>query len=47
MNKKQQMRWSGTTVWPLLEVRAAVLNDTLEDAFRLMKDNEEATATLS
>ena len=34
MNKKQQMRWNRTTVQPFLEVRAAVLNDTLEDAFR-------------
>ena len=28
------MRWNRTTVQPFLEVRAAVLNDTLEDAFR-------------
>jgi hypothetical protein len=28
------MRWSRTTVQPFLDVRAAVLNDTLEDAFR-------------
>jgi hypothetical protein len=34
MNKKQQMRWNRTTVRPFLDVRAAVLNDTLEDAFR-------------
>ncbi len=34
MNKKQQMRWNRTTVQPFLEVRTAVLNDTLEDAFR-------------
>jgi hypothetical protein len=33
MNKKQQMRWNRTTVQPFLEVRTAVLNDTLEDAF--------------
>src|SRR5208282_4222535 len=32
--KKQQMRWSRTTVQPFLEVRTAVLNDTLADAFR-------------
>jgi len=32
MNKKQQMRWSRTTVQPFLDVRTAVLNDTLEDA---------------
>ena len=34
MNKKPQMRWNRTTVQPFLDVRAAVLNDTLEDAFR-------------
>jgi hypothetical protein len=34
MNKKQQMRWNRTTVQPFLDVRAAVLNGTLEDAFR-------------
>jgi hypothetical protein len=34
MNKAQQMRWSKATVQPFLDVRAAVLNDTLEDAFR-------------
>jgi hypothetical protein len=34
MNKKQQMRWNRTTVQPFLDVRAAVLNDTLEEAFR-------------
>jgi hypothetical protein len=34
MNKKQQMRWNRTTVQPFLDVRAAVLNETLEDAFR-------------
>jgi hypothetical protein len=34
MNKKQQMRWDGTTVQPFLDVRTAVLNKTLEDAFR-------------
>ena len=34
MNKAQQMRWSRTTVQPFLDVRTAVLNDTLEDAFR-------------
>jgi len=33
MNKKQQMRWNRTTVQPFLDVRTAVLNDTLEDAF--------------
>src|SRR6187397_563634 len=34
MNKAQQMRWSKATVQPFLDVRAAVLNGTLEDAFR-------------
>jgi len=34
MTKKQQMRWSRATVQPFLDVRTAVLNGTLEDAFR-------------
>jgi len=34
MNKKQQMRWNRITVQPFLDVRTAVLNDTLENAFR-------------
>ena len=34
MNKKQQMRWNRATVQPFLDVRTAVLNDTLKDAFR-------------
>jgi hypothetical protein len=34
MNKKQQMRWNRATVQAFLDVRIAVLNDTLEDAFR-------------
>ena len=34
MNKKQQMRWNRTTVQPFLDVRTAVLNETLEDTFR-------------
>jgi hypothetical protein len=34
MNKKQQMRWNRATVQPFLDIRCAVLNDTLEDAFR-------------
>jgi hypothetical protein len=34
MNKAQQMRWSRATAQPFLDVRTAVLNDTLEDAFR-------------
>ena len=34
MTKKQQMRWSRATVQPFLDVRTAVPNGTLEDAFR-------------
>jgi hypothetical protein len=34
MNKAQQMRWNRATVQSFLDVRTAVLNDTLEDAFR-------------
>ena len=34
MTKKQQMRWNRATVQPFLNVRTAVLNGTLEDAFR-------------
>jgi hypothetical protein len=34
MNKAQQMRWDRATVQPFLDVRTAVLNGTLEDAFR-------------
>ena len=34
MNKAQQIRWRRTTVQPFLDVRTAVLNDTLEQAFR-------------
>ena len=34
MNKRQQMRWSKPTLQPFLDVRTAVLNDTLEGAFR-------------
>ena len=33
-NKAQQMRWNRATVQPFLDVRTAVLNDTLEDALR-------------
>jgi hypothetical protein len=33
-NKKQQMRCDRTTVQTFLDVRTAVLNETLEDAFR-------------
>ncbi len=34
MTKKQQMRWSRTAVSFFLGVRTAVLNGTLDDAFR-------------
>ena len=34
MAKAQQMRWSRATVQPFLDVRTAVLNGTLERAFR-------------
>ena len=34
MNKAQQMGWNRATVQPFLDVRTAVLNGTLEDAFR-------------
>ncbi len=51
MNKKQQMRWKRATVQPFLDVRTAVLNDTLEDAFRHRhpgfrpaNDDQKATA---
>ncbi len=50
MNKKQQMRWTRATVQPFLDVRTAVLNGTLEDAFRSRhpgfrpaKDDHKAT----
>jgi len=51
MNKKQQMRWNRATVQPFLDVRTAVLNDTLEDAFRSRHpsfrpaNDDEVTAT--
>jgi hypothetical protein len=34
MIKKQQMRWNIWTIQPFLDARAAVLNGTLEGAFR-------------
>jgi hypothetical protein len=37
MNKKQQMRWNRATVQPFLDVRTAVLNDTLEDDKSLLE----------
>ena len=33
MNKAQQMGWSKPTSQPFLDVRTALLNDTLKDAF--------------
>ena len=51
MNKAQQMRWNRATVQPFLNVRTAVLNGTLEDAFqqrypgfRPANDDHKATA---
>src|SRR4051794_33616692 len=50
MTKAQQMRWTRATVQPFLDVRTAVLNGTLEDAFRRQysgfrpADNARATA---
>ena len=51
MNKTQQMRWNKATVQPFLDVRTAVLNNTLEDAFhsghpgfRPANDDHKATA---
>jgi len=34
MNKQQQMRWNRATLQSFFDVRTAVLNDTLEAAFR-------------
>jgi hypothetical protein len=52
MNKAQQMRWNRATVQPFLDVRTAVLNGTLEHAFRQRypgfrpaNDDHKATAT--
>jgi len=51
MNKRQQMRWNRPTVQPCLDVRTAVLNNTLEDAFRSRHpgfrpaNDDEVTAT--
>ena len=51
MNKKQQMRWNRATVQSFLDVRTAVLNETLEDAlrsrypgFRPTNDDDTTTA---
>ncbi len=51
LNKAQQMRWNRATVQPFLDVRTAVLNGTLEDAFRQrypgfrpVNDDHKATA---
>jgi hypothetical protein len=52
MIEKQQMRWNKWTMQPFLDVRAAVLNGTLEGAFRrlypsfrpLNRDMETAAA---
>jgi hypothetical protein len=34
MTRRQQMRWDRVAMQPFLDVRAAVLNGALEDAFR-------------
>jgi hypothetical protein len=54
MNKKQQMRWNRATAQPFLDIRTAVLNDTLEDAFRGLypgfrptSDDDTAIATVA
>ncbi len=54
MNKKQQMRWSRATVQPFRDVRTAVLNDTLRNAFRSRhpsfrpaNDEQKATAAVA
>jgi hypothetical protein len=53
MNKKQQMRWNRAAVQPFLDVRTAVLNDTLEDAFRRrypgfrLANDDRATAAVA
>ena len=53
MNKKQQMRWNSTTVQPFLDVRTAVLDGRLKDAFRRRyrgfrpANDEETTAAAS
>ena len=44
MNKAQQMRWNRATVQPFLDVRTAVLNDTLEDAFQQRCPNSRPAA---
>jgi hypothetical protein len=51
VDKKQQMRWNKAPVQPFLDVRTAVLNDTLEATFRRRypgfrptNDHELATA---
>ena len=38
------MRWNRATVQPFLDVRTAVLNDTLEDAFRRRYPNFHSAA---
>jgi hypothetical protein len=53
MNKEQQMRWNRMMVQPFLDVRTAVLNDTLEDALRhrypgfRLTNGDDATAAVS
>jgi hypothetical protein len=52
INKKQQMRWNRATVQPFLDARTAVLNDTLQDAFRrrypgFRRANDDAAIALA
>jgi hypothetical protein len=43
MIKKQQMRWNRWTVQPFLDVRVAVLNETLTGSFKRMSRSRQAT----
>src|SRR5215213_5587721 len=45
MTKRQQMRWNRATVQPFLDVRTAVLNDTLEGAFNAIRASGPRTMT--
>ena len=52
MIKKQQMRWNRWTVQPFLDVRVAVLNNTLAGSFRRLypdfqSDNENDPVRLA
>jgi hypothetical protein len=45
MNKAQQMRWSKPTVQPLLDVRTAVLSDTLKNPSATVTPASDLSAT--